>query len=314
MSLPGGLRGETAGAPAAPAEVFRPDRDARATRLVDGEEVTQFPVRQGKAYPVLRHNRRDTMVLIAHPGDPSRTGWVRFAPAELVPPGEARVHSGARPYSHGWAVLYRALDGARDGELEAGLRALNRNIWTLGYDAARDAMYSSLDNREGLLRCVYTGLQFPAGQRPGEGPDGEFMNAEHTWPQSFFDKREPMRSDLHHLFPTESEANGERGHKEFRELGADEGVAVGEIGARSTEEAFEPPAAHKGNVARALFYFAVQFQQDISRGQEATLRAWHEADPVDDAERARNQRIYELQRSRNFFVDHPELVARIADF
>ena len=127
--------------------------------------------------------------------------------------------------------------------------------------------------------------EFPPGERPGPGPGGEFMNAEHTWPQSFFDEREPMRSDLHHLFPTESEANGARGHKYFAELADDDGEAIGSIGSRTTEEAFEPPAGHKGNVARALFYFAVQYRQAIPDHEEAVLRTWHLGDPVDDAER-----------------------------
>jgi endonuclease I len=140
------------------------------------------------------------------------------------------------------------------------------------------------------------------------------MNTEHTWPQADFDKREPMRSDLHHLYPTETESNGTRGSKAFAELGDDEGQAVGVLGARTTEKHFEPPADHKGNVARALFYFAVQHRRDIPVEVEQVLRSWHEQDPVDQAERLRNDVIYRYQLSRNFFVDRPELVRSITDF
>lgn len=40
-------------------------------------------------------------------------------------------------------------------------------------------------------------------------------------------------------------------------------------------------------------------------GLPSTLLAWHQADPPDDAERARNQVIFSFQGNRNPFVDHP---------
>lgn len=58
----------------------------------------------------------------------------------------------------------------------------------------------------------------------------------------------------------------------------------------------------------------MQYRDRLDAATEKTLRAWHRADPVDEAERVRNTAIYELQRSRNFFVDRPDLVERIADF
>jgi endonuclease I len=41
-------------------------------------------------------------------------------------------------------------------------------------------------------------------------------------------------------------------------------------------------------------------------GLLSTLIAWHQADPPDDAERARNEVIYSFQGNRNPFIDHPE--------
>lgn len=292
-------------------DFLHPDHPRMANQRFDGSGEDSVLLRVGEAYPILERSRRDTHVRVADPRVPGRAGWVRYSPSELVPPTPGRL---SERYPPGWSEIYRGLAGKRDAELEAALRAANRNMWALGYDAARDLMFSQLDNDGGSVRCVYTGLEFPAGKRPGERPDGTTMNTEHTWPQSDFDKREPMRSDLHHLFPTETESNGIRSSKPFAELGDHEGVAVGEIGARTTEEEFEPPAAHKGNVARALFYFAVQHRRDIPAATEAVLRRWHQEDPVDGAERARNDAIYPYQLSRNFFVDHPELVAQISDF
>ena len=40
-------------------------------------------------------------------------------------------------------------------------------------------------------------------------------NCEHVVPQSWFDKREPMRGDLHHLFACESDCNSFRGNSPY---------------------------------------------------------------------------------------------------
>lgn len=47
-------------------------------------------------------------------------------------------------------------------------------------------------------------------------------------------------------------------------------------------------------------------------GRLTTLLLWHQQDPVDDAERLRNDLIFELyQKNRNPFVDNPECVQEI---
>jgi endonuclease I len=47
---------------------------------------------------------------------------------------------------------------------------------------------------------------------------------------------------------------------------------------------------------------------------EAELRKWHEADPVSDFERQRNDAVFTVQRNRSPFIDHPEWVALVKDF
>ena len=184
---------------------------------------------------------------------------------------------------------------------------------TLGYRNARRAMYNFIDNNRGTILGVYGGyvrpLPFdPAGRESNPGP----INAEHTVPQSFFEKREPMRSDLHHLFPTYNRWNSTRHNYPFREIPDDETTkwmfdddhqpspppmnerpSYSEYANRS----FEPPENHKGNVARATFYFFTMYPGfDISRVADInTLYAWHLVDGVDARERERNARIQERQ-------------------
>jgi endonuclease I len=91
----------------------------------------------------------------------------------------------------------------------------------------------------------------------------------------------------------------------------------------------------KGDIARAMFYMDVRYEGDASAepdliltddpflilasqtgnnepvaymGLLTTLLAWHEADPVDDKERLRNDVVYGYQGNRNPFIDHPEWV------
>ncbi|MBK24423.1 MAG: nuclease [Halobacteriovorax sp.] len=199
---------------------------------------------------------------------------------------------------------------------------------SLGYRGARKVLFGKLhleEDAEGYyIKDVYcrkkiTNAQTQVG--PNTIPNHSQINCEHTWPQSKFSGRFPkglQKSDLHHLFPTDSRANSIRGNNEFANVQGDpleNDCAASYSGTpKGNYDYFEPPTEHKGNVARALFYFSIRYQIKISERQEAYLRQWHELDPVDAEERDRNQTIFEIQRNRNPFIDYPNLVDRIKNF
>lgn len=179
--------------------------------------------------------------------------------------------------------------------------------------AVRD-VYCNTDRRESDFR----------GQRPSPGtiPDNTVVNVEHTWPQSKFTNKFPddvQKSDLHHLYPTDSQLNAIRGNHPFGEVRKDlmdlkcPEARFG-VGTSGSDEVFEPPQNHKGNVARALFYFSVRYDLPIDQNQEQVLRKWNQEDPVDEDEINRNNEIFKTQANRNPFVDFPELAERISDF
>ncbi|MBS1970789.1 MAG: endonuclease [Bdellovibrionales bacterium] len=203
-----------------------------------------------------------------------------------------------------------------------------------GYNNARKFLFGSFylipDTGSGYgVKDVYcdhnaTPEEFSNGGRPGPGviPDSTVINAEHTWPQSRFTGRYPtdlQKSDLHHLFPTDSEMNSVRGNNWFGEVVKDtktlkcKNVRFGKPDGGG-QDVFEPPREHRGNVARALFYFSTRYDLPIDPRLEAVLRKWHKDDPVDDEERDRNEKIMKLQGNRNPFIDYPELVDKINDF
>ncbi|MBQ2591809.1 MAG: endonuclease [Candidatus Riflebacteria bacterium] len=178
------------------------------------------------------------------------------------------------------------------------------------YKEARRLMYSQIDNRNGTLECVYTGkvVSVPAGKMPS----GNVINCEHTWPQSKGAVGD-AKSDIHHLFPADPDANSKRGSFPFGYVKGND-LKFNEGGSKFDGDVFEVRRQHRGNVARAMFYFSTVYEMPIDAEQEATLRKWHKEDPVDANEMARNDAIEALQQNRNPYIDHPEYVEKIADF
>lgn len=195
------------------------------------------------------------------------------------------------------------------------------------YGVAREHLFGTLhlqqDSRGYFVKDVYCGTKFREKIGPGSIPNHEKVNTEHTWPQSRFNRSENksfQKSDLHHLYPTDSRANSRRGNYNFANLNGGQ-IAhskcplsrVGNISGTS-RDGFEPPEEHKGNVARALFYFSLRYDIPIADFEEVVLRQWNWLDPVDDQERARNEAISLIQGNRNPFVDDSELVNLVSDF
>tara|TARA_Y100000385_G_C12769745_1_gene498765 strand:+ start:106 stop:387 length:282 start_codon:yes stop_codon:yes gene_type:complete len=79
-------------------------------------------------------------------------------------------------------------------------------------------------------------------------------------------------------------------------------------------DCFEPVDIHKGNVARAMFYFSIRYKKNLSKEQETLFRSWNTQDPVDTQEQLRNDRIEKIQGNRNPFIDNDALVEQIESF
>lgn len=208
----------------------------------------------------------------------------------------------------------------------------------LGYDTARKHMFGTIhleQKSDGtyFVNDVYCEKDFTdadfgkkdKAQNIGPGiipSNGSILNCEHTWPQSRFTSRFPnefQKSDLHHLYPSDSSMNSHRSSLHFGEVVNDLEVLkcpqnrLGR-GAGNAGNVFEPPVAHRGNVARAIFYFATRYKMKVGSAEEATLRIWNREDPVDANELKRNDQVEDLQGNRNPFVDYPELVEHVNVF
>lgn len=170
------------------------------------------------------------------------------------------------------------------------------------------------------------------------------FNTEHVVPQSWFEEREPMKGDLHHLFVCEPRCNTARANYHYAEFaggaedskegrddagrsdaGSESIYAEGSGSAANAERGgpcgaeadgrFEPNRG-KGPAARAMLYFLLRYPRGIKRSFRANLDVelllrWHWREPVSLYEKHRNAAIGEIQGNRNPFIDLPELAGRI---
>lgn len=232
---------------------------------------------------------------------------------------------------------YDAAIGKTGAELKAALQIIISNHTVIPYtstatdtwDAVKvldEAPTNSLD-----VILVYCGIAAPKADQY-TGPTGTWAR-EHLWPQSFgliaLNPNSKGRSDLFILRPIDNNVNSSRGNKYFDYSTSPASTHLEAPGSTYDTNSWEPPAAEKGVIARALFYMAVRYDgsdpdvPDLELsdfpdsalyrfGKLSTELAWHRLFVVAPAERQRNERIYsDYQHNRNPFVDHPEYASMV---
>lgn len=269
--------------------------------------------------------------------------WVRFYPSHNInhncemiirtdgPKGDVRVD--LRGQGHYSNAYYDTTENLEEESLKQALKVITgQGYRSLGYSApfpapspcARDTMFMIIDNQatngqgaaQNTIECVYTGRQIVGYvdrvQCQNIADPYYNFNTEHTFPQSLFSSMEPMRSDMFHLFPTDESANNKRSNYPFGVV-TNPTWSVGGSKFDQNTNTFEPRDLHKGDVARAMFYFVTRYQNYSSYldGQEQILRQWHKTFAPTQAERRRCNDIYTYQKNRNPFIDYPQFVDRI---
>ena len=208
-------------------------------------------------------------------------------------------------------------------ELRAQLREkMSADHVPLNYKTARDFVVTFVDSVHRGRRIwnldVYCRQWFQVTGTKFSGLLG--VNVEHMWPRSRFGAGETraMKSDMHHLYPVDAWVNSARKSLMFGEVEQENKKMVcteAKLGLNSNGDMrFEPPDEHKGNVARAMFYFSVRYGVPLSAEEAATFRRWNKMDPVSSMERERNNRIQALQGNRNVFIDNSNLMDAVSDY
>ncbi|CED60060.1 Endonuclease I [Moritella viscosa] len=251
-------------------------------------------------------------------------------------------------------TYYKQAEGLTGFPLKSALYNIISNHNSQGYgriwDLVKVADVDSFYEKDGSILDMYsekpvtkdninfTKVVDQCGQYKQEGG---CYNREHSFPKSWFGgKVEPMNSDGHHLFATDGFVNSKRSNWPFGEVGratytSSNGSKLGTArsGLGYSGAVFEPIDEFKGDFARAYFYMATRYENEIAswegnsrnanevlNGTNTTvfepwlldmLKRWHKNDPVSQKEVIRNQAVFDFQENRNPFVDHPEFVNAI---
>ena len=254
----------------------------------------------------------------------------------------ATVATTVAPAAQTQQILFPGQTGE---ELRASIVTEYKPATVLPEAQAKDRMYDTIDvtsegGDDGVVG-VYTGWFVPFDCSPSCDPSqdvfngGAGLNMEHTWPRAFGADAGNAQWNLHHLFPTKVNVNGDRGNLKFdespdaqttrwyREDGSQttipDGSIIDEFSELRSGIAFEPREDHKGDVARAMFYFYTMYeaQADASGGgpffeaQKETLYDWAYSDPVSLKEYDRTLTIAPFQSNEpNPFVLDSTLIRR----
>lgn len=246
------------------------------------------------------------------------------------------------------ATYYNGTDGLKGSALKTKLSEIISNgAQDKGYDALYNA-YPTTDTdnfyeKDGSVLDMYSEnpdgpdpYNFKHGQKKcGDyKSEGDCYNREHVIPQSFFSKRRPMVSDLHHIRPTDGKVNGMRSNYPFGVVrNASQitlnGSKVGSSGSAGYGgTVFEPIDEFKGDIARMVLYFVTRYETQLSGfssggmlGSSAfpglqswelnVLKTWAALDPVSPMEIARNNASYAFQKNRNPFIDNEQWITDI---
>jgi len=189
-------------------------------------------------------------------------------------------------------------------------------------------MYS--ENPNGTDPYNFTHYSEKCGQYSSES---DCYNREHLFPQGIFGSASPMKTDYHHVVPSDGKVNGMRSSYPFGEVGTASWTSLNGSKRGSSSypgysgTVFEPIDEYKGDIARCMLYFATRYEDKVASWSHAMINGtrdqvyedwfislllkWHNQDPVSQKEITRNNVGYSFQGNRNPFIDHPEYACEI---
>lgn len=228
---------------------------------------------------------------------------------------------------------YDSASHQKERNLKTALSAIISNFEPKTYNQLWLYFLETDKRDDGSVWDMYSSLkqfQFVKEQCGNYKVEGDCYNREHSFPQSWFYKKEPMRSDLFHIYPTDGKVNGKRGDIPFGETDKPTYYSannLSKLGPSKFPEyphvVFEPSDEYKGDFARSYLYLATCYEDSISTWNSPILAGnsypafdkwaidlllkWCRQDRVSEKEKNRNEAVYKIQKNRNPFIDFPGL-------
>lgn len=113
-------------------------------------------------------------------------------------------------------------------------------------------------------------------------------------------------TDLVNLVPTVGQVNADRSNKPFGMVRKIK-YAYAKTQSYTGEKYFQPRPEVIGDIARIAFYMNWKYGVPFSNKEVKTFIKWNDMDPVSEAEKSRNLRVYQTQGWANPYV-HPEMM------
>jgi len=182
-------------------------------------------------------------------------------------------------------------------------KAATQLFWNELYGQGGSTLYcgKAFTEESGQLKAspIYSSKQLKSALRCITNRQCGIMNPRYVY----------MTADLHNLYPALTRVELVRRNAQFGELDDSVPSKFADIGCdmKTSFQLVEPRDEAKGNIARAIFYMHVEYALPIV-GPVQVYKKWHQMDPPDAEEKARNDKIASLQGTRNRFIDNPELV------
>jgi hypothetical protein len=228
------------------------------------------------------------------------------------------------------AQIFPGLDGAA---LQMALVDNYKPDFVLSSSGSKDSLYAVVENINGKVECVYTGYQvtLDLNEDPSQFVFAQNLNQEHVFPRSQGVDNTPAEFDMHHLYPSRVDVNQDRGSLPFGEsadnltnkwfintstIGSIPSSNIDGYSELQENVTFEPREDRKGDIARAMFYVYVMYNdlidQEYFESQAETLCDWHHMDPVDEREWNRNALVATFQDDKpNPFILDCTLASRL---
>ena len=239
---------------------------------------------------------------------------------------------------------YDAIDGKQDSVLKSTLGQIIRPHTAIPYGSGADktwgVFYYSDQDEEGYCMDMYCD-SWKKFTSVGAVVSG--CNIEHSFAKSWWGgSKNDAYKDCYHLNPSNATANSARSNyplgvptKDLKDQSVTGSLKVG----RATYEGetfwvFEPKDEYKGDFARAYFYMATCYGDELTWrldnkdvGSKYAMRndsylefrdweievliTWHRQDPVSEKETKRMDAVSDFQHNRNPFIDYPDLAEYI---
>lgn len=243
------------------------------------------------------------------------------------------------------AGYYDSCEGKSGQALLKALSEKITNHTNVGYDGLWSVYRQSDVHADGSLWDIYTTKDWGSNFKLCGNYKliGDCVNREHSLPKSWWGGgKSAQYSDAFHLYPTDGRVNGQRSNYPYGECANGTRLpnngnvqALGRLGSSTftgfSGTVFEPDDEYKGDLARSYFYMATCYNSIVSgwtsgNGKDffagnsypvfkswaiELLLKWTRQDEVSQKEIDRNEGIYEFQKNRNPFIDHPELAEHI---